>query len=126
MDMNSKDQHDQLGQFDEQDNPPKGSLDDPLWNLLAADAKTYPIVPSPWFASRTVAQARTNGQRDTRGLLFRWLIPVPVAGLALAALLFSQGVGPQNLRLFGKAGFFSYVSSDSEFEQHMDLLSSTE
>lgn len=125
MDINSNHQHDKL---DELDNPPKGSLDDRLWNLLSADAKAYPIAPSPWFASRTVAQGRTRaqGQWNARTLLLRWLMPVPLAVLALVALLFSQGVGLQNLKDFGKEGAYSYVSTDSEFEQHMDLLSSTE
>jgi len=122
--MKPNHQQNELCKLDEVEN----LQNDTLWNLLSADAKAHPIVPSPWFAARTVAQARTRtqGQWNTRALLLRWLIPIPLAGLALVALLFSQGVRLQNLKNFGKSGAYSYVSTDSEFEQHMDLLCSTE
>ena len=122
MAMNPDHKQNELCKLDELENP----QNDTLWNLLSADAKAHPIAPSPWFAARTVAQVRPNGQWNTRSLLLRWLMPIPLAGLALVALLFSQGVGVQNLKDFGKSGAYSYVSTDSEFEQHMDLLSSTE
>jgi len=124
MDMNPKPQQKELFKLNELETP----QDDSLWSLLSADAKAHPIAPSPWFAARTVAQARaiTQGQWNTRALLLRWLMPIPLAGLALVALLFSQGVGLQNLKDFGKLGADSYVSTDSEFEQHMELLCFTE
>jgi len=115
MDMNL------IHQQNELDNPE----DDLIWNLLAADAKAHPIAPSPWFATRAVAQVRRRGQWSIIALLLRWLMPIPLAGFAVVALLSLQGVGHQNPRDFGKTGS-SYVSSDSDFEQHMDLLSSTE
>lgn len=93
-------------------------LNDHLWNLLAADAKVNPVTPSPWFAARTVAQLRTHGQSRTRALLFRWLMPIPLAGLAALALFPLHGIRTTE-------SSFSYVSSDSDFEDHMELMSSS-
>ncbi|MEI6081977.1 MAG: hypothetical protein WCR44_06070 [Verrucomicrobiota bacterium] len=109
---------------DHQQNELENPQNDTLWNLLSADAKAHPIVSSPWFAARTLAQVRAHRQSNTKSLLFRWLLPIPLAGLAAVALLALHGVGSQNLLGFGKAG--TYVSTDSEFEQDMDLLCSTE
>jgi len=124
MDMNPNNQQNELRKLVEVEN----LQNDPLWDLISADAKTHPIAPSPWFVARTVAQARTitQGQRNTRALILRWLIPIPLAGLALVFLLFSQGVKLQNLKDFGKTAAYSYISTESEFEQRMDLLTSIE
>ena len=96
-------------------------LNDHLWNLLAADAKVNPVTPSPWFAARTVAQARTLGQWRTRTLLFRWLMPIPLAGLAAVALLSLHGIGTPGSSLSSN----TYISSNSDFEDHMELMSSS-
>ena len=97
---------------------------DRLWDLLSVDAKTYPVIPSPWFATRTVAQAKTHGQWRTRTLLFRWLMPVPLAGLAAVALLSLHGFGIPRSSLSSISSNF-YTSSDSDFEDHMELMSSS-
>ena len=93
-------------------------LQDPLWNLLAADAVARPVTPSPWFVSQTMARARTLGQSSTWALLFRWMMPLPLAALAAMAFVVLQGGGLHGL---GKGG--DYISSDSDFEEHMDLTS---
>lgn len=91
---------------------------DPLWNLLSDDAERRPVTPSPWFVARTVGCARSHGQSTVRGLLFRWMMPVPLAALAAFAFVVIQGVGLHGL---GKG---SYTSTDSDFEDHMELMSS--
>jgi hypothetical protein len=91
---------------------------DPVWDILSADAVNRPVTPSPWFVTRTVAHARTRGQWNMRSLLFRWMMPLPLAGLAALAFLVLQGIDINGL---GKGGF--YVSSDSDFEDHMELMS---
>jgi len=127
MDMNPNSQQDNLDERDRREEVlPNVSLDDPLWKLLSADAKAHPIAPSPWFAARTVAQARKRGQWNIKSLLFRWLLPIPLAGLASVALIVSHGTGSQDLLSSEKARAYSYVSSDSDFEQHMNLLSSAD
>jgi hypothetical protein len=47
--------------------------------------------------------------------MLRWLIPVPVAAFAAftALLIFSHG---------GIGRWGTYVSTEAEFEQHMELL----
>jgi len=101
---------------------PQGRESDPqhdrVWDLLSLDAKAHPVTPSPWFAARTVAQVRTQGQWRTRALLFRWMVPIPLAGLAAVAFLSLHGI-----RTTGSS--FSYVSSESDFEDHMELMSSS-
>jgi len=92
----------------------------PVWDLLATDAASHPVNPSPWFVTRAVAQARSHGQHRTRSLFFRWLMPLPLAGLAALVFLTLHGLGIHGL---GKSG--TYVSSDSEFEAHMELMSTS-
>lgn len=92
----------------------------PVWDLLSADAAAHPSNPSPWFVTRTVAQARSHRQRRSRSLFFRWLMPLPLAGLAALAFLTLHGLGIHGL---GKSG--AYVSSDSDFEEHMELMSTS-
>jgi hypothetical protein len=86
---------------------------DPVWDLLSNDASRHPVTASPWFAARTAALAEPRKHHLTS--MLRWLIPVPVAAFAaLAALLiFSHGG-------IGRSG--TYVSTEAEFEQHMELL----
>jgi hypothetical protein len=86
----------------------------PVWDLLAADAAAHPVNPSPWFSTRTVAQACSQRQ-GSMSVLFRWLIPIPIAVLVALAFLPIHGFGVHN----------AYVSSDSEFESHMEFLSSS-
>ncbi len=125
MDMNSNSQPDNLNERDRLEEVLLNvSLEDPLWKLLSADAKAHPVAPSPWFAAQTVAKAKKRGQWNIKALLFRWLLPIPLAGLASAALLLFHGTGSQGLLSSDKARAYSYVSSDSDFELHMDLLSS--
>lgn len=88
---------------------------DPVWDLLSKDAANHPVTPSPWFAARTAAMA-TPRQRMFSPLM-RWLLPVPLAALASVAMLLLQGHGPGTV---GSAG--TYVSTEAEFEQHMDFL----
>jgi hypothetical protein len=89
---------------------------DPVWDLLSKDASTHPVTTSPWFAQRTAALAEP-GKNPLTSIL-RWLIPVPIAAFAsfaaLAALMaFNHG---------GIGRFGTYVSTEAEFEQHMELL----
>ena len=84
--------------------------DDPIWDLLSKDASTHPVAASPWFAARTAALAEPRKHPLTS--MLRWLIPVPVAALA-ALMLFNHG---------GIGRFGTYVSTEAEFEQHMELL----
>lgn len=89
---------------------------DPVWDLLSRDAARHPVTPSPWFAARTAALTKTR--RRAFPTLIRWLLPVPLAALgALVMLLLHGGHG---LGIIGSTG--SYVSSEAEFEQHMELL----
>jgi hypothetical protein len=94
---------------------------DQLWDLLSSDAEVHPVAPSPWFAARTVAKARSLGQWRTRALLFRWLMPIPLAGLAAVALLSLHGIGTPGSSLSSN----TYISSNSDFEAHMELMSSS-
>ena len=98
------------------DHDDKGLEKDPVWDLLRKDATAHPVSPSPWFAARTAALLRE--QAPAHGFLRRWMIPIPFAALAavvlalhLAAPLPKQG---------------GFVSSEEEFEQHMELLASRE
>ena len=97
---------------------------DALWNLLAEDAKIHPIHESPWFATRTKAKALETTQRKgffaglTIGLpSLRWLMPIPLAGVVAVTLLLMQHSSfSSHTRAFS--------SSESEFEQHMEMFSS--
>ncbi len=89
---------------------------DPLWDLLAKDAASHPVEPSPWFATRTSARALTADQTRSRGMkaLLRWFLPLPLAGVA--ALLFLT------LHHGSLTKSSSFVSSQEEFEQNMEML----
>jgi hypothetical protein len=86
----------------------------PVWDLLASDSVSHPIVPSQWFVSRMAALARSRDQ-GTGSVLLRWLIPIPLA--VLVALVFLP------LHVFGNRG--TYVSSESDFESNMEILVSS-
>ena len=92
----------------------------PVWDLLATDAASHPVNPSPWFVTRAVGQSHSYAQHRSRSLFFRWLMPLPLAGLAALAFLTLHSLGIHGL---GKSG--TYVSSDSEFEAHMELMSTS-
>jgi len=101
------------------DESPEGleNLDtDPVWDLLKKDASAHPVSPSPWFAARTAALVRE--QSPAAGFLRRWMIPIPFAALAAVVLAvhFAAPVTKQG----------GFVSSDEEFEQHMELLAYSE
>jgi hypothetical protein len=89
---------------------------DPLWDLLAKDAIAHPVETSPWFATRTSARALAADQTRSRGMkaLLRWFLPLPLAGVA-ALLFLSLHHGS-----LSKGG--SFVSSQEEFEQNMEML----
>lgn len=86
---------------------------DPVWDLLSKDASRHPVTASPWFAARTAALAVPRKHPLTS--MLRWLIPVPVAAFAVfaALMIFSHG---------GIGRWGTYVSTEAEFEQHMELL----
>lgn len=84
---------------------------DPVWDLLARDARGYQVIVSPWFATRVSAKALAtpqDGRRSSLSLL-RWLIPIPLACSALLAVA---------------AWNHSRISED-RFEQNMELLASS-
>jgi hypothetical protein len=86
---------------------------DPVWDLLSKDASGHAVTASPWFAARTAALA--EHRKHPLAPMLRWLIPVPMAAFAAfaALLIFSHGG-------IGRSG--AYVSTEAEFEQHMELL----
>lgn len=98
-------------------------LKDVLKDLLQRDAVAYEIVPSPWFATQTAAKAlqtpQSHGIFSSSSLLRRILLPIPLAALA-AMMMLALHYGPQN------RSSLSFVSSEDEFEQHMEMLASTE
>ena len=72
--------------------------------------------PSPWFAVRTDALAAPR--RRWLSPLSRGLLPIPLATLAAIAMLTIHGLhGPKST-----SGQATYVSTESEFEQHMEFL----
>ena len=84
---------------------------DPVWDLLARDARGHQVTVSPWFATRVSAKALAtpqDGRRSSSSLL-RWLIPIPLACSALLAVA---------------AWNHSRISED-RFEQNMELLASS-
>jgi hypothetical protein len=88
---------------------------DPVWDLLKRDATSHPVTPSPWFATRTAALI--HKQVPAFGFLRRWMIPVPFAALG-AIVLVLHTAAPTS-----KGG---YISSEEDFEQHMELLAFSE
>jgi hypothetical protein len=93
---------------DEQEN-------DPVWDLLKSDATAHPVIPSPWFAARTAALI--HKQTPVFGFLRRWMIPIPFAALGLIILALHTATP------ISKGG---YISSEEDFEQHMELLAFSE
>lgn len=83
---------------------------DPVWDLLSKDASEHPVTVSPWFAARTASLA--GPRKHPLASMLRWLIPIPVAALAALLILSHGGIG--------RSG--TYVSTEAEFEQHMELL----
>lgn len=82
--------------------------DDPVWDLLARDARSHGVSASPWFSTRVSAKALAtpqNGRRPASPLL-RWLIPIPLACSALLAL----------------AAWNHSREGDEKFERHMEFL----
>jgi|GEM_PF-595989 len=99
---------------------------DPVWDLLSKDARYYRNVPSPWFVARTVAQIQSISQVNTSLFalcdLRRWLLPIPLAGLACLIFVTFHG-SPTHLSNHGLGQPVSTIaSSEEEFEQHMALL----
>jgi hypothetical protein len=96
------------------------SANDPVWDLLSRDAVQHPVTPSPWFADRTAARAvpRKAPLGHLIPVSLRWMLPFPAAALAMLAMLAIHGshsIGKSNM----------YVSSNAEFEQHMEFLCSS-
>lgn len=89
---------------------------DPVWDLLTRDRKTHPVVPSPWFATRTVALARSS-TRSRRPAWLRFLLPIPLAGVAALILLATRVVPIAGTHIDS-----SFVSSEEGFEQNMEML----
>jgi len=89
---------------------------DRFWDLLSRDAAAHPVEPSPWFATRTSAQALATPQRKgwNMGGVMRWFLPLPLAGVA--ALLFLT------LHHGSLTKGSSFVSTQEEFEQNMEML----
>ena len=104
--------------------PSEKDPQDPLWDLIRKDASAHAstLAPSPWFASRTVAKARCTSQSHgiftTPSILRRILLPIPLVGLA-ALLIITLHIGP-------KSSPEPFVSSEAEFEQHMEMLASSD
>src|SRR5665213_2166846 len=113
-----------------QGTPEMAKEHDELALLLERDAATHPVQESPWFASRTAAIALSLPQDQgsklsslssllLTGKRLRWLLPLPLAGLAALALFCShQGLLPTSSRAFS--------STESDFEQHMEMIASSD
>lgn len=93
---------------------------DPVWDLLARDRETSPVVPSPWFATRTAALAMAIPR--ARSLWRRLLIPIPLAGLAGAAALIMLFLHSAALNQGDKESSAAFVSTEEGFEQNMEML----
>ncbi len=96
---------------------------DPLWDLIRRnETHVSSIEPSSWFVTRTVAKALSTPQ--SRGILLtssfirRIFLPIPLAGIA--ALLFFA------VHVTQKCSTGSFVSTEAEFEQHMEVLVSSD
>jgi hypothetical protein len=110
--------------------PDKDGKKDLLARLLEADARNHPVLESLWFASRTVALARSIPQEQDglipsissfflTGKRLRWLLPLPLAGFVAVALFCSQ-----HGLLHSTAPAFS--STESDFEQHIEMIASSD
>ena len=104
---------------------------DPVWDLLAKDAKVYPVEEPDWFATRITAMALQTPQQSARfgGLSFhlKWWMPIPLAGVAALALLLHAATPALTPSLDSNSPEHSLVSNTSEkmFEQHMEMLASS-
>ena len=101
---------------------------DPVWKLLSAEFRRNPAPSSEWFAVRTVAKALAGGQIQAETTWFsrnlRWLLPLPLAaslGIALLAIHRENPLKEGNI-----SPSSSFVSSQEEFEEHMELLAYSE
>jgi len=101
---------------------------DPVWKLLSAEFRRNPAPSSEWFAVRTVAKAMAGGQIQAETTWFsrnlRWLLPLPLAaslGIALLAIHREKPLKEGNI-----SPSSSFVSSQEEFEEHMELLAYSE
>jgi hypothetical protein len=101
---------------------------DPVWKLLSAEFRRNPAPSSEWFAVRTVAKAMAGGQIQAETTWFsrnlRWLLPLPLAaslGIALLAIHRENPLKEGNI-----SPSSSFVSSQEEFEEHMELLAYSE
>ena len=98
--------------------------EDPVWHLLAKDARDYPVKEAPWFAVRTTAMALQTPQRG--GLFFgisfriRWWMPLPLGGVAALALLLHLGAPATSPTAL------TSNTSENVFEQHMEMLASSD
>ena len=99
---------------------------DDLYRLLSEDARGYPCEESPWFATRVTAKASEVPQeREFLVFLpaalrnFRWILPLPLAGVAAAIILLSQHAS-------FNAHSRTFSSTESEFEQHMEMIASND
>ena len=100
--------------------PENTQENDPVWELLARDAKTHPVLPSPWFATRTAALARSSAadhRSSWQRSWIRFLLPVPLVGVAALILLASRIVP-----ISGTQSSSAFVSSEEGFEQNMEML----
>ena len=99
---------------------------DELSKLLSVDAKIHPVEESPWFSARVTARAYETPQQ--RGFFsfqggplrhFRWVLPLPLAGIAAACILLLQhaSFNPHSR---------TFSSSEAEFEQHMEMFASND
>ncbi len=93
-----------------------------LSDLLDRDAKSYLVIPSPWFAARTTTLALDTQQKRSfwAGIpqLIRWWMPIPLAGVAALALFLPQQPTIHSHSLLS--------SSENEFEEHMEMIASSD
>lgn len=109
---------------------------DALDHLLQRNAKAHPVTPSDWFAARTAAMSVQTPQKHPLAWLgwnqlfsrfsrrSRWLLPIPVAGFAALAFLLIQHETLQPHQ--GSLTTAVPVSTEAEFEQHIELIASTD
>jgi len=101
---------------------------DPVWKLLSSEFRRNPAPSTEWFAVRTVAKAMAGRQIQAETTWFsrnlRWLLPLPLAaslGIALLAIHRENPLKEGNI-----SPSSSFVSSQEEFEEHMELLAYSE
>jgi hypothetical protein len=110
---------------------------EPLDILLAQDARSYPVACRPWFAQRMAALARETPQSlSLRNRFFhfrRFALPLPLAfAFALMLLVAPHAFHAPRSDSFRasfptpQASQASPDSGDAEFEEHMEMLASTD